>query len=79
VQLPSARHSVCLRSATTSKAGEHAYTASKLRTVLSARWLSEQADVRTRGARVVAYDPVTREVMHVEPERRVRRRRAGGR
>jgi len=39
------------------KAGEHAYTASKLCTVLTARSLSEHPDVQTRRITVVAYDP----------------------
>lgn len=39
------------------KAGEHAYTASKLCTVLTARWLSERPDVQTRRITVVAYCP----------------------
>jgi NAD(P)-dependent dehydrogenase (short-subunit alcohol dehydrogenase family) len=40
-----------------SKAGEHAYTASKLCTVLTARALSERPEVQTRRVSVVAYDP----------------------
>ena len=39
------------------KAGEHAYTASKLCTVLNARSLSEQADVHNKRVTVLAYDP----------------------
>lgn len=39
------------------KAGEHAYTASKLCTVLTARSLSELSDVQTRRITVIAYDP----------------------
>ena len=39
------------------KAGEHAYTASKLCAVLTARSLSEHPDARTRRLTVVAYDP----------------------
>jgi NAD(P)-dependent dehydrogenase (short-subunit alcohol dehydrogenase family) len=39
------------------KAGEHAYTASKLCTVLTARSLSEHPDVQARRLTVVAYDP----------------------
>ena len=39
------------------KAGEHAYTASKLCTVLTARSLSERSDVQTRRITVIAYDP----------------------
>jgi NAD(P)-dependent dehydrogenase (short-subunit alcohol dehydrogenase family) len=39
------------------KAGQHAYTASKLCAVLTARSLSEQPDVRARGIRAVAYCP----------------------
>jgi NAD(P)-dependent dehydrogenase (short-subunit alcohol dehydrogenase family) len=39
------------------KAGEHAYTASKLCAVLTARFLSEHPDVQTRRLTVVAYDP----------------------
>lgn len=39
------------------KAGEHAYTASKLCVVLTARQLSEHRDVRARRLTVVAYDP----------------------
>lgn len=39
------------------KAGEHAYTASKLCTVLTARSLSQHRDVQARRLRVVAYDP----------------------
>lgn len=39
------------------KAGQHAYTASKLCTVLTARSLSERPDVQTRRLTVVAYDP----------------------
>lgn len=39
------------------KAGEHAYTASKLCTVLTARSLSEDPDVRARKITVVAYCP----------------------
>lgn len=39
------------------KAGQHAYTASKLCTVLTARTMSEHPDVRSRGMAVVAYDP----------------------
>ncbi len=38
-------------------AGQHAYTASKLCAVLTARSLSEHRDVRTRRVTVVAYDP----------------------
>jgi NAD(P)-dependent dehydrogenase (short-subunit alcohol dehydrogenase family) len=45
------------RDARTRKAGEHAYTASKLCTVLTARSLSEHADVQARRLTVVAYDP----------------------
>lgn len=40
-----------------SKAGEHAYTASKLCAVLTARSLSAQPDVGTRKLTVIAYDP----------------------
>jgi NAD(P)-dependent dehydrogenase (short-subunit alcohol dehydrogenase family) len=40
-----------------SKAGQHAYTASKLCTVLTARSLSGRRDVRDRRLTVVAYDP----------------------
>lgn len=39
------------------KAGEHAYTASKLCAVLTARSLSEYRDVQTRRLTAVAYDP----------------------
>ncbi len=39
------------------RAAEHAYTASKLCTVLTARLLSEHPDVQTRRLTVVAYDP----------------------
>ncbi|WP_454198159.1 SDR family NAD(P)-dependent oxidoreductase [Nocardia sp. Marseille-Q1738] len=39
------------------KAGEHAYTASKLCTVLTARWLSEHPDLQPRRLTVIAYDP----------------------
>jgi NAD(P)-dependent dehydrogenase (short-subunit alcohol dehydrogenase family) len=39
------------------KAGQHAYTASKLCAVLTARSLSERTDVRARGIRAVAYCP----------------------
>ena len=39
------------------KAGQHAYTASKLCAVLTARSLSEHPDVRARGIRAVAYCP----------------------
>ncbi|MBA2519696.1 MAG: SDR family NAD(P)-dependent oxidoreductase [Chloroflexia bacterium] len=39
------------------KAGEHAYTASKLCTALTARSLSGDPDVQTRRFTVVAYDP----------------------
>lgn len=39
------------------KAGEHAYTASKLCTILTVRSLSEQRDVQTRGLTMVAYCP----------------------
>jgi NAD(P)-dependent dehydrogenase (short-subunit alcohol dehydrogenase family) len=39
------------------KAGQHAYTASKLCAVLTARSLSEHPDVQARGITVVAYDP----------------------
>jgi NAD(P)-dependent dehydrogenase (short-subunit alcohol dehydrogenase family) len=39
------------------KAGEHAYTASKLCTVLTARSLSGHRDVQIRRLTVVAYDP----------------------
>lgn len=39
------------------KAGQHAYTASKLCTVLTARSLSEHPDVQSRRLTVVAYDP----------------------
>jgi len=39
------------------KAGEHAYTASKLCTVLTARSLSGHADVNDKGVTVLAYDP----------------------
>src|ERR687895_2260663 len=38
-------------------AGEHAYTASKLCTVLTARALSEHPDARARRLTVIAYDP----------------------
>ena len=41
----------------TRKTGEHAYTASKLCAVLTARSLSEHRDVQTRRPTVVAYDP----------------------
>ena len=39
------------------KAGEHAYTASKLCAVLTARSLSSNPDVQARQVTVVAYDP----------------------
>jgi NAD(P)-dependent dehydrogenase (short-subunit alcohol dehydrogenase family) len=39
------------------KAGEHAYTASKLCAVLTARWFSELPDVQARRLTVVAYCP----------------------
>jgi NAD(P)-dependent dehydrogenase (short-subunit alcohol dehydrogenase family) len=39
------------------KAGEHAYSASKLCTVLTARSLSERPEVQSRRVSVVAYDP----------------------
>jgi NAD(P)-dependent dehydrogenase (short-subunit alcohol dehydrogenase family) len=39
------------------KAGEHAYTASKLCTVLTARSLSQRPDVQSGRVGVVAYDP----------------------
>ncbi|MGW0810747.1 SDR family NAD(P)-dependent oxidoreductase [Nonomuraea sp. NPDC002799] len=39
------------------KAGEHAYTASKLCAVLSARSLSERRDDRSRRLTAIAYDP----------------------
>lgn len=39
------------------KAGEHAYTASKLCTVLTARSLSEHPDAQSRRLTAVAYDP----------------------
>ncbi|MBL7496116.1 SDR family NAD(P)-dependent oxidoreductase [Frankia sp. CNm7] len=39
------------------RAGEHAYTASKLCVALTARSLSEHPDARARRVRVVAYDP----------------------
>jgi NAD(P)-dependent dehydrogenase (short-subunit alcohol dehydrogenase family) len=39
------------------KAGEHAYTASKLCSVLTARSLSQQPDAQARRLTVVAYDP----------------------
>jgi NAD(P)-dependent dehydrogenase (short-subunit alcohol dehydrogenase family) len=39
------------------KAGEHAYTASELCTVLTARLVSEFSEVRTRRITVIAYDP----------------------
>ena len=39
------------------KAGEHAYTATKLCSVLTARSLSEHPDIQTRRITVVAYDP----------------------
>jgi NAD(P)-dependent dehydrogenase (short-subunit alcohol dehydrogenase family) len=39
------------------QAGEHAYTASKLCAVLTARSLSEHPDARSRQLTVVAYDP----------------------
>lgn len=45
------------RDAKPRKAGEHAYTASKLCAVLTARWLSAHPDVQTRRLTVVAYDP----------------------
>lgn len=45
------------RDARPRKAGEHAYTASKLCAVLTARSLSEHPDVRSRRLAVVAYDP----------------------
>jgi NAD(P)-dependent dehydrogenase (short-subunit alcohol dehydrogenase family) len=45
------------RDARPNKAGEHAYTASKLCAVLTARALSERRDVQTRRVTVVAYDP----------------------
>lgn len=40
-----------------SKAGEHAYTASKLCAVLTVRSLSQHPDARTRHLTVLAYDP----------------------
>ncbi|WP_435735543.1 SDR family NAD(P)-dependent oxidoreductase [Cellulosimicrobium sp. PMB13] len=39
------------------RAGQHAYTASKLCTVLTVRALSEVDDLRSRGVRAVAFDP----------------------
>ncbi|MEU5882253.1 SDR family NAD(P)-dependent oxidoreductase [Spirillospora sp. NPDC047279] len=39
------------------KAGEHAYTASKLCTVLTARSLAEHPDIQARRATVLSYDP----------------------
>jgi NAD(P)-dependent dehydrogenase (short-subunit alcohol dehydrogenase family) len=45
------------RDLSTRKAGQHAYTASKLCAVLTARSLSEHPDVQTRRATVVAYCP----------------------
>ena len=45
------------RDARPRKAGEHAYTASKLCAVLTARSLSEHPDIQTRRLTVVAYDP----------------------
>lgn len=39
------------------KAGEHAYTASKLCAVLTARSLHAHPDIRARGITVIAYDP----------------------
>lgn len=45
------------RDARPSKAGEHAYTASKLCAVLTARALSGRRDVQARRLTVVAYDP----------------------
>jgi NAD(P)-dependent dehydrogenase (short-subunit alcohol dehydrogenase family) len=39
------------------KAGEHAYSASKLCTVLTARSLSEQPEVQARRVTVLSYDP----------------------
>jgi NAD(P)-dependent dehydrogenase (short-subunit alcohol dehydrogenase family) len=45
------------RDPSTRKAGQRAYTASKLCTVLTARSLSGHADVRARRIRVVAYCP----------------------
>jgi NAD(P)-dependent dehydrogenase (short-subunit alcohol dehydrogenase family) len=45
------------RDARPSKAGEHAYTASKLCAILTARSLSARPDVQTRRLTTVAYDP----------------------
>lgn len=45
------------RNPTPRKAGEHAYTASKLCTVLIAQSLSKLSDVQTRRITVIAYDP----------------------
>lgn len=39
------------------QAGEHAYTASKLCAVLTARYLSAQPDIQSRHVTVIAYDP----------------------
>lgn len=39
------------------QAGQHAYTASRLCNVLTARWLTAQPDIQGRQITVVAYDP----------------------